>query len=333
LFTLGVLVRMSMAWTYDAHWSYDSHWHWLVVEWILEHHRIPTPDDVGQAQHPPLWYLTAAGLTALGVPRGGIVWVSIVAGIVRLALLWVGLELYLPRARVARLAALGLAAVLAASVHTDGMIYPEATSGMLLTAAMVLVPLVFRRSGWPRWRMAGCIGLLFGLALLTKISGLVVLGAVGVAAGLELIRSRDGWAARGWRLLCWAWMLVVCLGVSGWYFARNVRDYGRPFVTSFDVKSQHWVVADLRRAPFLERRTLNFFVGWDSSVPLFPYYPSGIEPHPQFFPVAVASTFVDYWNYSFSGSNPEVAVPDSPAGGHRPITPRVFRASQYAAAG
>jgi 4-amino-4-deoxy-L-arabinose transferase-like glycosyltransferase len=333
LFALGVALRMSMAWTYDATWSYDSQWHWEVVDWILKHRRVPTPDDVGQAQHPPLYYHLAAGLTALGVERATMVWVSILMGTLRLAMLWAGFELYLPRARVARLAALGLAAVLAASVHIDGMIYPEATSGMLLTAAMLLTPLVFRRTGWARWRMAGYLGLVLGLAMLTKISGIVVIGALCTTAGLEFLFSRDDWATRTRHLLCWAWMLAACVAVCGWYFSRNVRDYGRPFVTSFDVSSQHHLVADLQKVPYLERRSLGFFVSWDAAVPLFPYYPSGIEPRPSFFPVAVASTFVDYWNYSFSGLDPYVAVPGWPGERLRPITPRLFRASQYAASG
>jgi hypothetical protein len=223
--------------------------------------------------------------------------------------------------------------VLAASVHIDGMIYPEATSGMLLTAAMLLTPAVFRRAGWSRWRMASCLGFILGLAMLTKISGLVVIAALGATAGLEFLFSREDWATRTRQLLCWAWMLVVCIAVCGWYFSRNVRDYGRPFVTSFDVSSQHYLVADLQKVPYLERRTLGFFVGWDAAVPLFPYYPSGIEPRPHFFPVAVASTFVDYWNYSFSGLDPYVAVPGWPGDRLRPITPKLFRASQYAAAG
>jgi hypothetical protein len=333
LFALGVVLRMSMAWSYDVSWSYDSQWHWEVVDWILKHHRIPTPDDVGQAQHPPLFYHLAAGLTYLGVKHASMVWLSIVMGTLRLALLWAGFELYLPRARVARLSALALAAVLAASVHIDGMVYPEATSGMLLTAAMLLTPSVFRRRGWSRWRMASCLGLVLGLAMLTKISGIVIICALGLTAALEFLFSREDWPTRSSQLLSWAWMLVVCVGVCGWYFARNVRDYGRPFVTSFDVKSQHWVVAELQKVPYLERRTLAFVFGWDKSVPLFPYFPSAIEPRPYFFPVAVASTFVDYWNYSFSGMDPFVAVPDWPGERLRPITPKLFRASQYAASG
>src|SRR5215471_8485781 len=40
LFLLGVLVRLSMAWSYDCDWSYDSIWHWKVVEWMLAHRAI-----------------------------------------------------------------------------------------------------------------------------------------------------------------------------------------------------------------------------------------------------------------------------------------------------
>jgi hypothetical protein len=332
LFLVGLVLRLSMSWSYNATWSYDSQWHWEVVEWILKHHRVPTPDDVFEAQHPPLYYLVAAGLIALGATRAGMVWVSILCGTIRMGLLWAGFELYLPRARMARVVALALAAVLAASVHIDGMVYSEAMSGMLTTGAMVLIPVVFRRKGGSRWRIAGCVGFILGLALLTKISAIVVIAALGATACLEFMLSREDWAPRFSKLFSWAGMLAVCAFVSGWYFARNVRDYGRPFVTSFDLKSQHFLVADMQKVPYLERRSLGFFVGWDKAVPLFPYYPSGTGRYPRFFPVAVASTFMDYWNYSFSGIDPSVSVPGWNAGRH-PITPKVFRASQYAVFG
>jgi 4-amino-4-deoxy-L-arabinose transferase-like glycosyltransferase len=330
LFLVGVLLRLSMRWSYDETQSYDSQAHWDVVEWILRHHRIPTPDDVFQAQHPPLYYLIVAGLVSRGAKRAQIAVLSIACGTIRMALLWAGFELYMPRSRAARLAALALSAVLAASVHIDGMIYPEAMNDLLLTAAMLLVPSVFRSERWSRVRVAGALGIVLGLALLIKISAVVVILAIGAIAALELLLMRDDRKGLRWRLLSWVAMLVACVAVSGWYFARNVRDYDRPFVTSFDLKSQHSAVAAQQKVPYLERRALGFFVGWDKAVMLFPYFPSGAGTYPRFFPVAVASTFMDYWNYSFSGIDPSTVVPGWPGGQLRPITPKVFRASQYA---
>jgi hypothetical protein len=304
VFLVGLVLRSSMAWSYDAGWAYDADGHWWVIEWMLAHHRVPPPDAVLHAFHPPLYYALAAWLIAHGVTRAGLVWISILCGSLRLALIWAGLELLLPTARLARLAGLALAAVLAASVHPDGMIYPEAMNGMWVTAAMLCVPGAFRSPPATRWRRACAIGLLSGLGMLTKISGLVLIASVGVAALLEFAFSARPWRRRALDLLSWSAMLAVCLAVCGWYFARNVRDYGRPFVTSFDLPSQHGLIAPYDAVPGLDRRTLGYFVGWDSSVLVWPFYPAGIQPYPRFFPVAIASTFTDYWNFSFAGLDP-----------------------------
>jgi hypothetical protein len=333
LFLLGALLRASMSWSYDVTWSYDAQWHWDVVEWILAHKRIPTPNEVFQAQHPPVFYLMAAGLTKLGVTHAKLVWLPIIAGTLRLWLMWVGFELYLPRWRAARIFALALAAVLPTSVHIDGMLYAEALSGLWLTIAMLLVPQLFRRTGRARFAVAAALGLVLGVALLTKISAVVVIGSILFVGVLELLLAPSYWRHRALRAASLGVMVAVCVAVSGWYFARNVRDFGTPFVTSFDVKSQHGIVAESEKTPYLHRRKLGFFFGWDKSVMLFPYYPSGAGKNPHFFPVAVASTFVDYWDYSFSGVKPDASIPGWPGTPSRPMTPEVFRASEYAVFG
>jgi hypothetical protein len=333
IFLVGVLLRASMSWSYDQSWTYDADGHWAVIVWMLEHHRVPPVEAVLHAFHPPLYYATAAFLHAHGVSREGLAWVSIACGSLRLAIIWVGLELYLPASRVARLAALSLAAVLAASVHLDGMVYPEAMSGLWVAAALLLVPLAFRAPPARRWRWAAAAGVLLGLGMLTKISCVVAVGSIGAAALLEFAFSGVPWRQRVLRALPWAGMLAIILVISGWYFARNVRDYGRPFVTSFDLPSQHWLVAPVENVPVLDRRSLGFFVQWDPAVYVWPYYPAGVLPYSRFFPVAVASTFVDYWNFSFSGLDPATPAPMHDWLQNRPITPTLLTASQYAVVG
>jgi hypothetical protein len=331
LFLLGFLLRATMRWSYLPAWSYDSEEHWAVVQWIVLHGRVPRPEATLEAFHPPLFYAAAAWLFGHGVTRESLVWFPIACGTIRLALIWAGLEMYLPGSRWARCAALALAAVLPASIHLDGMIYPEAMSGMWVAAALLLVPLAFRSRLRARWPLAGAVGLILGLAMLTKISALAVIAAIGAGALLELLFSRDGFRDRCLLLLPWAGMLAVCVGVSGWYFARNVRNYHRPFITSFDLPAQRWVAAKSQGIPYLRRRPLGFFVGWDRAIYAFPYNPSGIVPQSRFFPVALASTFVDYWDYSFSGVDP--GTPSPIMAGSRPITREVLAASQMAVLG
>jgi hypothetical protein len=126
-------------------------------------------------------------------------------------------------------------------------------------------------------------------------------------------------------------MLAVVVAVCGWYFLRNVRDYGRPFVTTFDLKSQHWLVRPYDDVPVTDRRTLGFVVGWSQAIYSWPFWPAAVGEHPRFFPVAMASTFVDYWNFSFSGID---AAGRSPIfAGSRPMSPQVLAAARYAMLG
>ena len=61
--------------------------------------------------------------------------------------------------------------------------------------------------------------------------------------------------------------------------------------------------------PYLDRRTLGFFVGWSNSIFEYPYFPSARS---RFLPVLIASTFVDYYNFSLV-----VRVPTERE--HRPV--------------
>ena len=303
VFLLGVVLRLSMATNYHFSWNYDSALHWQVIEWIVANKTIPNTETTFEAFHPPLYYLIAAWLVEHGTRRADLVWFSITCGVARLGIIWAGLELYLPAARWARVTALALAAVLSASVHLDGMIYTEALSCLLCAAAMLLLPLAFRQFGRMRWPLALLIGAILGLGMLTKVSAIVLVGTVGIVTVVELFTLRRPLSTRISNALPWAGMLAVVVAMSAWYYSQNVRQYGTPFVTSFDLSSQHWLVSESAKSSVVDRRSLGFFVGWDSDVYKSPYRPSGLGNTPRFFPVAIASSVVDYWRFGFAGFN------------------------------
>src|SRR5437867_2221119 len=223
VFLVGVLLRLSMVWNYHVTWSYDSETHWELVQWILDHHMVPGVESTFQSFHPPLFYATAAWLVQHGFTRETLVWFSIACGIIRLGTIWAGLELYVVSSRCARVMALALAAVVSASVHLDGMVYPEALNCMLNAVVMLLLPLAFRRSGKFRWPVTLAIGFILGAAMLTKVSTITVAGAIGSAVIAEFLLSRKLLRARMLNVLPWAGMFAVCLGMCGWYYARTMR--------------------------------------------------------------------------------------------------------------
>jgi hypothetical protein len=329
IFCLGVLLRVSMSFSFKPTWSYDYFDHREVAQWILEHRALPAVDALRESFHPPLFYTLWATLMRFGVSENAMIAVPILLGTLRLALIWLGLELYL-KDRSARLAALALAAVIAASVHIDGMVYPEALNNLLTTLSMLLCAALFRRPPQKRWRLAVLTGVVLALGMLTKISALMVVAALGTTALLELVLARRHLRFRVRAALPLALAFGVCALGCGWYFGRNLAAHHPLIVTSFDL-NESVLVTESNKVPYLLRRSAEFIWGWSPAVFYFPYYKSGVAPHPQFFPVAVASSFVDYYNYSFFGIDHGASTPLHVNDGS--LLPEVLRASQYSVLG
>lgn len=310
---LGIVLRLSMISNFHYTWNYDSQSHWDVVEWMLRFGAVPNTETLYEGYHPPLFYALSAWLVTEGWTRPTMVAVPVGLGIVRLALIWLGFELHLPRFRIARIVGLALAAVLPASVHMDGMLFGEGLSCLIHTLILILMPFALRREGSFRWVLALWLGVLFGLAFLTKISALVTLGALGLAVGLEFVLIDRPLPLRLKRATPWLLTLAVAVGMSSWYFAQNVRQYDKPLVTSFELQYDKFRVAKALESPVLDRRPLGYVFGWTDDIYLYPYHPAGSSGTYRFFPVALVTAVVDYWDFGFAGY--EEAVPGGPPPG------------------
>ncbi len=130
------------------------------------------------------------------------------------------------------------------SVSNDSMI-----AAVSLAVIYWLARLVARDArapvGWWEW---GVLGLLLGLAALSKLQGLVLLAP----AGLTILWV--GWQRRSWRLFVSAALLVAvpALAVAGWWYWRNYVLYGEWLAAN-----RLLTITGLRTTP----RTWNGFVG------------------------------------------------------------------------
>jgi hypothetical protein len=347
LFALGVMLRLTMLWTYSAVLGYDAPKHWQYVEWIAQRGELPPPGAIVEAFHPPLFYAVVAQLARLGLGPADLAWFPVLCGILRLGIIWCGLEWYLPDPpeprnsntqrrlglgprRLARVAAIALAAIFPSSVHVDGMLYAESLNGLFAAATMLLIPRVFQAAGRARWLLAGAVGALLGLEMLSKVSGLALLVAIALAAMCEIVYTPGRRKAAVAQALPWSAALAVCFAIAGWFYLRNLLLVGNPFPSSFDLSEQA-VVAEFAGVPYFHRRPLGFFIGWNLDIYAWPYWPSGLRPAARFFPTAFVSSFVDYWNYSFSGLHP--GLTSDLWANHRPLTTRVLAYSRLSVIG
>lgn len=187
---LGIILRLTMRARCAPSDGFDFAAHWRYIEWVARHGTIPDLRASYVAYHAPLYYFLAGGLRRLGLGSPGLATVSALFGVARLLLVWWGLELYVPERRPARLIALATLAVLPSSIHIDGMVSNEPLNNALSALALVLAPRAVAAQGATAIRRMAALGVVVGLALLTKISAVLIVGAVGA-----------GWA--------WVWLRCV----------------------------------------------------------------------------------------------------------------------------
>jgi tetratricopeptide (TPR) repeat protein len=166
----------------------------------------------------------------------------------------------------------------------------------------------------PTPRRAGVLGLMLGLAMLTKFTGIVVvvgaLGTLGVRALWRGDWQRDGRAAA----IAGVVMLVVC----GWFYARNVAVYGTPFKMSresfmlqryehIQTRGQRGILEYVLFDPMILRRP-----EWPRGVPLagdrFPGVPYSALRESVLTGVYANTWFEGYGGWVFPKMNQDEAV-------------------------
>lgn len=105
---------------------------------------------------------------------------------------------------------------LSSSVTNDNLVILIASWTLVLLAAWLRSPRL------PTWQQLGLLGVLLGLAVLAKLSGVLLWPlAVGILVWLAWRSSNARWLARA-GLFCFAIALAVC----GWWLVRNQQLYG-----------------------------------------------------------------------------------------------------------
>ena len=327
---LGVLLRISMATTYDVMQGFDFGGHWTIVDYIVNRHALAPLTLSAASYHPPLYYLIGAVALSLGFGPGAFGWLAALWGICRLVVVWVGLERWLPESRLARVVALFTAAVLPVGVQLDGMVTNETLSTLLCALAIVAAPAAVEAARAGRVRPFVWLAVWLGLALITKFSASALVLALIIALVVDLGRSPEPWRSAlrmRWKPVVAGAAIVVAL--SGWFFVRSQILYGMAAPTGYEgmmAPNQ----APYEKIPYLSRRPFAFYWQWDSAIFSHPYVPTGYRPQPRFFTVLVASTFSDFYSYCLAGWGAKTPIAFIH---HRPVPVLAYDLSRFSVIG
>jgi hypothetical protein len=203
----------------------DECFHAYMSEWLLIHHRLPSvlPEFYSGmfVFYPPLLHITGALWAALFGLRGLHVLPTVITGLT-LAVVLIGAPRSVPAA--ARAQAVLLCLLNDSFVRYAGKLYVECLIPLLFAASVALL-LEFRRTA--RMRYAVALGLVVGLAPLTKLNGWLLVGGIATIALACAIR-REGRMARGLLVA-----LVLGLGLVGPWLVRNQMLFGSALYPAF----------------------------------------------------------------------------------------------------
>lgn len=212
-YTMGALVSWWVPVTQDVYYEPPSNPHWTNRHWEVSN------DNKNQYLHGPEEHFPFQGITLLVyVVR----WMTALLGA---GAVWMthrlGLEVFPDRPALA----IGGAAILAFNpqfIYLSGAVNNDIPAA-LCGAAVILICIQLIRRG-PNLRSDVMLGILYGLALLTKFHLLALL------VPIELAYAWVAWRERNWRVFLRANAVILGLTafIAGWWFWRNYQLYGDP---------------------------------------------------------------------------------------------------------
>jgi len=218
--------------------GFDAHNHLDYLHLMRSEGRIPLATEEWATYHPPLFYLATAGLEELAVwlgrARPDVVALKLVSFLAGLGNVWLAAAFarrLLPKDRVAWVHATLFAAVLPVNLYTAAYYSNEGLHAFLAGAALLVgIEILLAKEVSPL--RTGLASLLLGLALLTKFTALLVAAPLILALGIKILMRHP---RPGAALLRCAALLLPALLVSGWFYARNLTEYGQPLVGNWDL--------------------------------------------------------------------------------------------------
>jgi hypothetical protein len=217
----------------------DRTGHVAYVEYLSQQHRVPLATEGWQMFQSPLYYVVAALIHAGGTMifddttawRIVLLFSVVVVGI-QVQLIFRALMASFPVRQSVQCLGMLVAGLMPMGLYLSQMIGNEPLAGLFGAGAVTLTIVGFQDpQRMIRQGRQVAIGLLLGLAVLTKVSAVLLFPPITMAIILATRRAVDSGSRIAFSLLR---VFATVALVSGWYYLRNWYLLGRPFIGGWD---------------------------------------------------------------------------------------------------
>jgi hypothetical protein len=220
-------------------YGFDRTGHVAYVEYLSQHHRVPLATEGWQMFQSPLYYVVAALVHAGGtmIFDDATAWrivllFSVVAVGIQVQFIFWALKAVFPTRQSVQCLGLLVAGLMPMGLYMSQLVGNEPLAG-LFGAGAVTLTIVGHQDPQRMIRQGHqvAIGLLLGLAVLTKVSAVLLFPPISMAIILAARRAVNSGSRIAFSLLRFFATVVV---VSGWYYLRNWYLLGKPFIGGWD---------------------------------------------------------------------------------------------------
>jgi hypothetical protein len=274
----------------------DAVWHKEYVQLIVQHGALPAPVESWLTYHPPLFYVLEALLLGLVSPEPGGIGEGLLLRTIPflscLGILWVTWQLarlvFGGRSRKI-LYAVYFAAVAPINWLMAAYLSNEALHSFLANLAILLTVWFLAGKGVRPLQILA-LSLVLGLAILTKVTSLLLLPVIALALVLSIAlgAARPLRQAAGYTALLIGGVALV----AGWFFVRNWRLYDRWLLWNYDLPGGRgfWQQPGFH--------TTDYFLGFGAALR---------EPFAAFFHSFGDGVYSTFWGDGFTGGIGQIA--------------------------
>ena len=226
--------------------GFDVTGHMQYIRYVAETGLIPFATDGWQMFQSPLYYLVSAPLYLLfsqlmepeTVVKGMRI-IPLLCGAAQVEISYRAVRLVFPKRGDLQVIGTIIGGLLPMNLYLSQAVGNESLAGCF-SAIVLVLGFKFNRSrpdGLPDWYLP-TLGLVLGLALLTKVTAVLLIPPLIFLLGYVHYSGGDRSVRR--IALAIATVLGVALLISGWYYFRNWIQLGRPFVGGWESHYIQW---------------------------------------------------------------------------------------------
>jgi hypothetical protein len=215
--------------------GFDHEGHLDYVQYLLDHKSLPLANEGWETHQPPLFYLASAAIMSLARlfldqcrALYSLKLIPFLCGIGQICLACFAARIVFPNSKTRQNLSIVIAALIPMNIYIASYFSNESLSALLMSLA-ILVTVIILKDNRSSPKLYCILGLVIGLAFLTKITILTILPVIFLVLLHKLLYEEKCPITKlGGNL---GWMFLVIVVVAGWHYVRNWMHFGKAYVT------------------------------------------------------------------------------------------------------